>query len=266
MASPVGGGRRPASRINRHNPTAALTAALGSSGISHCLKYSSGLTHHPLGNGSAAAAAGAAAAAAPPPPTALELGGRRHFAPMAKDPPRQQLPAGEAHEQQPASPVDQHQGHGKRPVSRALLTRVGDAINQNYSEDGGRFARVPQPERMKSGVIAAGATSTKLGRSAAHPTERDPPARAAAAMPLRQLPPFALDVTSARPQPQRTGAPRPPAPAPAPGQRADGHRESPGLATPRHQLEAGVSSREAGGRAEQGRPLPLRDMRKLGSL
>ena len=67
-----GYGRRPASRIQRRDPTPALAAALGGSGIAHCIQYDAGgPTIHPLGK-----------PRLPAPPTELELGsggGRRHF-------------------------------------------------------------------------------------------------------------------------------------------------------------------------------------------
>ena len=272
MASATGSGRRPASRINRRNPTPALTAALGSSGIVHCLQYDSGLTQHPLGEISAAAAAS-------PPPTALELGGRRHFsAPTAKivapSPPHHPSAGGEGH-QQPASPVVEHQHAGGGRVSRALVTRVGDALNQNQDN---RFARVPQPEPIGRRVLAAGATSTKLGAKVAHPSERSN-AAVAAALPPRQPPPFALDETGIgiahapreKRQPPRE-VPAPPTSRAEPRAGAPKRGDSPPAATRRHQMEAGVSSRErdagmdAGDRGMQGHGLPLRDLRKLGSF
>lgn len=263
-----GYGRRPASRIQRRDPTPALAAALGGSGIAHCIQYDAGgPTIHPLGK-----------PRLPAPPTELELGsggGRRHFEASPKKASR-----GEGSKDEPK--------HRSRPVSRAMVTRVGESMDHHYDE-AQRFAPAPQREIRQQ--IAAGAMSDRSGKM--H-EEKIASAAATAAL-ARPAPPFALDfardagtaggVAAQRRMREAHGghreqqeAMRPPMHEQAPGeqrqqqrqpQQPSSHPISGGRdarrsahSAARSQVEAGVSSREQGERL-RGRPMPLKDL-KLG--
>ena len=248
------GGRRPASRILRHEPRSAALKLGDGTAVADCFAYDavlhpdktgqltpafSHLTFDGLGDSNDRI------------PTARSAGGRRHFEPGPPPPvgPHDMHRVG----RQPA--IEQHPRSG--PVSgrraapaRALVTQVGAALNHGE----GSPRRPPTRGEPSHAAAAAAAADIRPTRQFnRRTTPRDgiaPPA----ILPARHPPPFALDDIDAsrRREAAQRSPPRSPLERPVRGF----SREPAAIANARAQLEAGVASRD-----QRASPLPLNRLR-----